>query len=141
MLNYRFAEKIMQSRVKQAILHVHVQEHDQPIAVVGNSSKPNDDAIAGVTVQVTRVWRTPNGGGWNSENAATATSGLTWAQRRHGATLRVDVTEAIETWFTLPRSGLGLVVKAYDASKRRYQIPIMLESKDHVSFIFKFYIL
>lgn len=128
-LNYRFSEKTMQSRIREATLHVHVWEGE-----TGNWSRDaDDDAVSAVSVVVTRVWRSP-GSVWSFAPASTATAGLTGAQRRNGAWLKVDVTDALSDWMALPRSGLGLVVRAH-ATKKKHPLSVTHDPTEMVIMI------
>lgn len=120
---YRFADNVMQSRLLEAFLHVYLV--DSGSRQEGNRTiVEDDDDISSVSVQVTRVWRGP-GSGWNAVLAGNVGVGLTRAQLRKGHRVRVDVTNEIDEWMSLPRIGLGLVVKVvFDNKRRRYPVPM-----------------
>jgi hypothetical protein len=119
-LYYKFAEKIMQNRVREAILHLHVLDSiatQEEHAV----STLDDKRLLSLNIQISRVSK--RGEIWSSDVVTTYATSVTRADEVAGIWIKVNVTQAIADWFALPRNNLGLVVKTQDSERRKILVP------------------
>lgn len=122
-LYYRFADKVMQNQVSEAILHIYVHDTGSHQEVEGEIKTANGEEEAELTlnIQISRVTKVNDV--FTSSIVASAGVAVTRSEEKKGKWVKVNVTKVLAEWFAMPRSVLGLVVKTQDSERRRIPVP------------------
>jgi hypothetical protein len=111
-INFRFANKVLQQEVHEAVLNIHLQELESR-----HNTTVDPEEFVTVTMQVSRVTRNSQGSKASvpySDNSVK----MTRKELRVGKWLKVNVTTMVAEFFRLPREYLAIVVRVQDSSNK-----------------------
>ncbi|XP_034836999.1 growth/differentiation factor 8-like [Maniola hyperantus] len=110
-INFKFANKVLQNEVDDAILSVHIQELE-----ARNNITLIEDHFT-VNIQVNRITRNSQGSKASVPYAESAVK-LSSKDLKDGKWVKVNVTNMVAEFFRLPRENLAIVVRVQDSRSR-----------------------